>query len=468
MKRKAICLLLALLLFLPLNVTAEKETTTTVLIYMCGSDLETESSLASQDLQEMIAAGIPEDSHLTVLVETGGAKEWHMSAVSNQKNQRFEVTEKGLIPRADYLGRKNMGASGTLTDFLQWSMMYAPADRTVLIIWDHGNGPFGGCCMDEMFEDDTLILPEMAQGIKTGMFGKKLDAVVFDCCLMASAEIALTLAPYADYMAASQEIITSTGLDYTVWIQALLNDPDMDIPSLLCLKADSMIASFVKKGQEGMCFSVIELSKMKALQEALDAFGRGAEELLKGSKKTQFLNARKRLLSYGEFIEGEEPTDLVDIQMLCDRFSSLLPAETKALSAALKDAVRYNKTMLATRDHASGLSVFLPKDTVETDPEYLIIYPEIAGMKDYAAFAAHLGNILLEEAEKEKDQKENGVLEGLGNLFGNLLGISTPAPSPTPIPEEPSPYPGLWAELSQPIPEDKDPYPLLWNELKGK
>ena len=108
MKRKAICLLCALILLLPLPVSAQDEITTTVLIYMCGSDLETESSLASQDLQEMIAAGIPENSHLTVLVETGGAKEWHMSAVSNQKNQRFQVTQEGLIPRVDYLGRKNM------------------------------------------------------------------------------------------------------------------------------------------------------------------------------------------------------------------------------------------------------------------------------------------------------------------------------------------------------------------------
>ncbi len=464
MKRKAICLLCALILLLPLPVSAQDEITTTVLIYMCGSDLETESSLASQDLQEMIAAGIPENSHLTVLVETGGAKEWHMSAVSNQKNQRFQVTENGLIARADYLGRKNMGASGTLTDFLQWSMMYAPADRTILIIWDHGGGPLEGSCIDEMHQNDTLTLPEMTHGLKTGLFGKKLDAIVFDCCLMASAEVAQSLVPYADYMAASQEIITSTGLDYTVWIKALLEDPGMDIQSLLCLKADSMIASFVKNWEEGLCFSVVDLSKMQALTEALDAFGRSAGEILKGKKANRILTARKGLLSFGEFMADAEPTDLVDIQMLCDAFSKLLPAETKALSQALNDAVCYNKTMLATRDRASGLSVFLPRHTIEMNPDYLEIYPEIAGMNDYASFAVELGKNM----QKEGEEKSGGLLNGLGNLISGFIGKPEPSPSPTPQPEEKSPYPGLWAELSEPVDEDADPYPRLWEELNGK
>jgi len=47
----------------------------TLMIYLCGSDLESEGSMASMNLEEMCNASIPED--VNVLVETGGSSAWN-------------------------------------------------------------------------------------------------------------------------------------------------------------------------------------------------------------------------------------------------------------------------------------------------------------------------------------------------------------------------------------------------------
>ena len=46
----------------------------TVLIYMCGSDLESQNYLATANIQELVSSNISDE--LNVVIETGGAKKW--------------------------------------------------------------------------------------------------------------------------------------------------------------------------------------------------------------------------------------------------------------------------------------------------------------------------------------------------------------------------------------------------------
>ena len=63
---------------------------------------------------------------------------------------------------------------------------------------------------------DGLTLEEMARALHETMFAKeRLLFVGFDACMMASAEVAGAMAPYAEVMAASQEIEPSGGWDYS-------------------------------------------------------------------------------------------------------------------------------------------------------------------------------------------------------------------------------------------------------------
>lgn len=82
--------------------------------------------------------------------------------------------------------------------------------------WDHGGG-WTGMGADETNDEDGLGIDEIAQGLDEGMAAagvSTLDLLGFDACLMATYEVASTLAPYADYMVASEELEPGHGWNY--------------------------------------------------------------------------------------------------------------------------------------------------------------------------------------------------------------------------------------------------------------
>ncbi|MGN0596637.1 MAG: clostripain-related cysteine peptidase, partial [Ruminiclostridium sp.] len=125
----------------------------TVLLYICGSDLESLYSSATDDIEEIAAAEYSED--VRVVIQTGGANEWH-NGVSSEAIQRFVKTEDG-IDCVEELDDANMGAPETLSDFVSWGVENYPARKMGLILWDHGGGSIGGVCNDEK-NDDSLTL----------------------------------------------------------------------------------------------------------------------------------------------------------------------------------------------------------------------------------------------------------------------------------------------------------------------
>ena len=64
-----------------------------------------------------------------------------------------------------------------------------------------------------------MTLSQISKALRDG--GVKFDFVGFDACLMATAETALMLNPYADYMIASEETEPGIGWYYTNWLTAL-------------------------------------------------------------------------------------------------------------------------------------------------------------------------------------------------------------------------------------------------------
>lgn len=61
------------------------EDTATIMVYMCGTDLESRSGMGTANLQEMLDARFGGD--ITLLIYTGGCKAWKNSVVSSSANQ---------------------------------------------------------------------------------------------------------------------------------------------------------------------------------------------------------------------------------------------------------------------------------------------------------------------------------------------------------------------------------------------
>ena len=62
----------------------------TLMLYLCGTDLESRSQMATRDLQEMLNAEIGKNVNL--IVYTGGCKQWQNNVLSSKTNQIWQVT----------------------------------------------------------------------------------------------------------------------------------------------------------------------------------------------------------------------------------------------------------------------------------------------------------------------------------------------------------------------------------------
>lgn len=386
--KKAVSLLLALILaFSTVPFAQAKEKKMTILAYICGSDLESESGEASGDIREMIASGVGNSDSVTAIIATGGSSKWQKYGISNRNVQYYKLggSSPELLKDA---GRRSMGEASTLSDFLRYGISAAPAERYVLIIWDHGGGPVYGVCNDENYKDDGLSLAELHKGLVNGLNGTKLDIIGFDCCLMNCVDLCYDLYGIADYSVVSQELVSGTGLNYDEWMGPIVTDPGISTEKI----AMSMADTYIKENSTGRnadtaTMSVIASEKMPAVMDAANAFSAALSALL-STNLAGVIRLRNQLTTFGEFLDYDA-SDLVDIEDMCDAFSALLPKESEALKQAARQAVCYNVTTSDIASYAHGLSFFMPYDTIRNDRQDILAYYN--GLSsDYASLAVAL------------------------------------------------------------------------------
>ena len=211
----------------------------TVCIYVCGTDLETNASCATADILEMLAADIPND--VNVLLMTGGTKTWNPFELDKEAVEQGVIKEGAYVtPDSEhtqiylidddkmnlvytYEENLDMGDVCTLESFLELALYYAPSEHLMVSMWNHGGGPMSGMELDEN-TDNAISVPEYID-FTEALFnarGKKTDILGFDVCLLGNLEVALNVAPYADYMVASAETEPGTGWFYD-WM-SVFND----------------------------------------------------------------------------------------------------------------------------------------------------------------------------------------------------------------------------------------------------
>ncbi|OON85078.1 hypothetical protein BXO88_14260 [Oribacterium sp. C9] len=247
-----------------------------VMIYLCGTDLESDGGMASNNL-EMIKKTIPDD-RVNVLIQTGGTKKWDTKErigidIATDKIQRWSYGEDGFILE-DELENASMAKYTTLSDFIIWSNENFPARKHLLIIWDHGGGSSKGLIVDELHDNAIMGLEGLERALKDS--GVHFDLFMTDACLMASLETAQAIQPYADYLIASEEVLPGLGSNYAEWLQSLYEEPECGAARLgsnICNATQIMYAEMADDGSlKGLTFSTINLSKIAPVAEAFEAY----------------------------------------------------------------------------------------------------------------------------------------------------------------------------------------------------
>ena len=319
--------------------------TATVMVYMCGADLESRSGMATRDLQEMIKA---DADNINLVVYTGGASQWQNNAVDSSQCQIWKIQNGGMKLLKNE-GNRSMVDPSTLTRFIQYGAKNYPANRYQLIFWDHGGGSAVGYGYDENHKrDGSMDLSEIQTALKDG--GVKFDFVGFDACLMAGAENALAISDTSDYLIASEETEPGTGWYYTNWLKQLSDNPGVDTHEL----GKTIVDDFISASQDSSTtLSLVDLAELEySLPSKLNAFAKGTSSLIENGSYRTVSDARSSCRSFGT----SSRVDQVDLVSLADALGS---EEGKALADAVLGAVKYNRTGRAMSD-AYGLSIYFP------------------------------------------------------------------------------------------------------------
>ncbi|MBQ3036780.1 MAG: hypothetical protein IJD31_07625, partial [Lachnospiraceae bacterium] len=175
----------------------------TIMIYMNGSNLESDHGMATEDIREILSATLSEN--VNVVIQTGGTRKWKTKAIASDHSQRFIVENGALTLVDDSLGQLDITDPQTLEDFIVFCDTYYPANRNMLIMWNHGSGAVYGFGYDEHSDDymAALTLDEMQTAIRNT--GVKFEMIGFDACLMGGIETACAFYDSADYLIASED-----------------------------------------------------------------------------------------------------------------------------------------------------------------------------------------------------------------------------------------------------------------------
>ncbi|HWQ97738.1 MAG TPA: clostripain-related cysteine peptidase [Clostridia bacterium] len=354
--------------------------TVTVMVYMCGSDLESDGGAATADINEMLYANASDQ--VNVVIQTGGASEWQNNVIDADTCQRWLVTSEGLELAGD-AGQQNMTDPQTLAEFVRFCAEHYPANRNILVFWDHGGGTLGGYGSDEHYPDGTMSLSQIDQALTDA--GTVFDWIGFDCCMMGTVETAFVAEKHADYLIASQRSEPGGGWYYTDWLNAIAENPSLSSPAVGKIIVDSFIRE-ERSGDYGdeLTLSMIDLTSFAPFMDALYAYLASVNtELVDTSAYKEVSKAR-----YDSRSIGEEEYDQVDLNYLVNNIS--LGDSTELLSK-LDDTVLISEETAA---HYAGLSLYFPYASIESVGDTLSIAKSIGLDTTYQKFVSDFASLM--------------------------------------------------------------------------
>ncbi|MBQ9762488.1 MAG: hypothetical protein IJV82_05350 [Oscillospiraceae bacterium] len=374
----------------------------TVMLYIVGSDLESDRCYATNDISEMLDAQI-DSSEVEIVLCAGGAKTWNNDVISPSETSYYEVTEDSVI-KVHQSGKENMGLSTTLSEFLNWSFSNYPADRFSLFFWDHGGGPLYGYGFDEL-SGDNLSIAELATALEDSPFhsGNKLEILGFDACLMGTAETAWAFRNYADYFVASQELEPGYGWNYEFLSRLPNCSNGADIGKVIIdyyFDFYDWLASLSPRMDMELTLSCVDLSKMERVEEAIDQlFYTVDQDVITGQLATAS-RCRYRSKAFGKN-GSSNAFDLVDLKHMASLLSNSY-SQASELEKAVSDAVVYSKSNV---NNAYGLSIYHPYEDITQQRAIKTIYRSLNFAPQYFNYISDFMSGLSNSAQSQSSYR---------------------------------------------------------------
>jgi hypothetical protein len=254
----------------------------TVLVYMAADNNLSWDGV--DDIDEMEKVGSSDSVNIVVQAEFS-PEETRMEGCGpscfnrpNYNTFRYRVTKpasgvQGPDGAATDIGNRNMATGAELADFIAWGKATYPAQKYVLVLWNHGGGYVG------LIEDATsngnglMSLATLRTALQTA--NTRFAVVNFDMCLMGGAETMVTMEGFADYLAYSQEVEPGQGDPYDLIMGRLRSNPRMSGGELAAGIATDFVASYAGT-RNSVTKSAVDMGQMPAFLAAWNSL---ADEL---------------------------------------------------------------------------------------------------------------------------------------------------------------------------------------------
>lgn len=328
--------------------------TWTILVYLDGDN--NLSSAALSDLDEMKRAA--PSPYVNIVVQ--------LDLQNSITTKRYRIVNNQYELIAD-LGELDMSAEATITDFISWGAAAYPAERTVLLLWDHGNGWDQGSIatskaipktVASMFTDtdnngaSAPFLPNYRINNAIKASGVKLDVLAFDGCSMGTIEALYEFRETADIIISSEELASLAGWDYSGLISGLSAQPGMSVEDFGRLAVSSyqnFYENVYYPSQAVMPHTnTISAIRSNSLQEiadgvnilALDLGGRLDDQATRAETLNLISKARLNAQEIDHSAQAYVYVDLLDLVTRLDSENTLTASMAKALIAEYHGSAR--------------------------------------------------------------------------------------------------------------------------------
>lgn len=355
----------------PVDPVAQSQTTAqwTVLVHVAADNNLEVAGLS--DINEMEAIGSSADVNIIAQIDRSADYvdydgDW--TEARRYYIQQDEDPRKITSPILDHLGEVDSGDADVLADFLIWGITNYPAEKYMVILWDHG-----GAWISHSSDEDTgsdMNMPEFVAALdrvqtETGV--DKFEVIGFDMCLMAQFEVSQSIEPYANFTIGSEENEPGAGWFY-LFLDELVKDPSMNGDQVGRQVVDYFMY-FLQEvvGDEDVYgLGVMDLSQSAQMLDALNTFSTTVSQN-PPAFLSDIADARNNTISYGGFSDPQvqDIFSSIDLYQFADLLTQLSPdpdltSAAEGIKTAINDFVIYEDHVKAL-DGSHGVSIYFPR-----------------------------------------------------------------------------------------------------------
>lgn len=379
------------------NFAVMKNDKWTVLVYMDG-DNNLEGN-AIKDINEMEMVDLPDDVNVIVQIDRSPGEDYSNGNWS--ETRRYKIThdtdDKKIastwLDETSPLGELNMGHPETLSDFVEWGMKSYPAEKTILIMWDHGGGWRSdvdnnyrinkGVCWDDTNGGDYLEMREVKSALEVAKnrVNRTINTLGFDVCLAGMMEVAYEVKDVvSENVVFSQALVPGNGWDYENWLTSVKENSDISATDFATSAVNTFKAEY--SGKSNVTMSLFDITKIDALKTSIDEFvaqytNVDVEPAVINSAfdNSDLFSSRKNYIDLGLFMN------------YCATYLTNADSKTKAANVVSK----LNDAILAKGNtggyvNTTGLNIYFHKFTDYEWEDYRAPYCDFAEESNWKTF----------------------------------------------------------------------------------